>query len=544
MIKSVSIQNFGGIETARFDCGKFNVFQGDSDNGKSTFLQALQWCIVGGNDEYLIRNGSNTAEVVLFSDNGSRIERRLTRGGTNKLFVYNRGDVAMPKPQEIINKLYNPVLFDPSSMVRMSSKELNSFVSDSIGKRIKFKPEEIKFYKLEELDLSEDPIEVINKHYKSLFEKRTEVNRNVKNMAAKMGSVPSTKVTKEEVEETDKLLLQKQIELNKALEHNAKIDISKKNQLVKDTTKQNINTLQEEINAAEIVGNLEDVENTLKEKRETLNKNKNVYDNNKKTYDTIATTLTKLDGNITCPLHPSIVCKTDLTSYKKEMETQQIELKKNIKSIFEVIQVLEKDVNDLEKKLDIAKNMKSKKLELERAKSVLQQFEIFEGEVIETESLKTDVSNLQEKLSKMKLAMELSAVSGLDDLKKRQQELDDDVKSIDDLIKNKIPDMLKIGIKGIVLNKDGIFYNELPLYRLADSIKLRLCTAILKDLYPTANLYCLDGLEKIDKENLIKTIERFIKNDDVIQYFGTLVGNININNSKCKVFDVNKFQLV
>jgi len=335
MIKSVSIQNFGGIETARFDCGKFNVFQGDSDNGKSTFLQALQWCIVGGNDEYLIRNGSNTAEVVLFSDNGSRIERRLTRGGTNKLFVYNRGDVAMPKPQEIINKLYNPVLFDPSSMVRMSSKELNSFVSDSIGKRIKFKPEEIKFYKLEELDLSEDPIEVINKHYKSLFEKRTEVNRNVKNMAAKMGSVPSTKVTKEEVEETDKLLLQKQIELNKALEHNAKIDISKKNQLVKDTTKQNINTLQEEINAAEIVGNLEDVENTLKEKRETINKNKNVYDNNKKTYDTIATTLTKLDGNITCPLHPSIVCKTDLTSYKKEMETQQIELKKNIK-VFEV----------------------------------------------------------------------------------------------------------------------------------------------------------------------------------------------------------------
>jgi len=544
MIRSIEITNFGGIENAKFDCGKFNIFQGLSDQGKSTFLQGLQWCILGGNDEHIIRNGTNTAEVILYSDNGSRIERRLTRGGTNKCFVFGKGDVAMPKPQDVLNKLFNPLLFSPSKMVEMSAKELNSFISEAIGKRIKFTPEQIKFYKLEELDLSEDPIDIINKYYKTLYDSRTEINRNVKNMSAKIGNTPLQKVTKEEVDLTDKLLLEKQIKLSEALEHNAKIDISKKNQIVKDNTKQMVEKLEKEISDAETIGNLEEIEKELKTKQETLNTNKSKHETNRRTYDSISQVISKLDGEIICPLHASIVCKTDLTSSKNDMEKQQVELKESILSLFTVITLTETDVNDLQKKLDIVKNIKQKKLELERAKSILEQFNIFDGEVIETDALKTEVSSLQEKLSKMKLSLELSSVSGLDDLKKRQDELDAQVKNVDDLIKNKIPDMLKISIKGVNVTKDGVFYNELPLYRQADSVKLRLCTAILKDLYPSANLYCLDGLEKIDQENLTKYIDRFIGNNDGVQYFGTLVGKIVQCHPKCKVFTVSKFQLV
>ena len=143
----------------------------------------------------------------------------------------------------------------------------------------------------------------------------------------------------------------------------------------------------------------------------------------------------------------------------------------------------------------------------------------------------------------MKLAIELSSITGLDDLKKRQDEIDHDVKNIDDLIKNKIPDMLKISLKGVTVNKDGVFYNELPLYRLADSLKLRLCTAILKDLFPGANLYVFDGLEKLDKKALTGMIDRSIKGNDVVQYFGSYVGSLSEVNPSCQVWNVEKFEL-
>ena len=144
-----------------------------------------------------------------------------------------------------------------------------------------------------------------------------------------------------------------------------------------------------------------------------------------------------------------------------------------------------------------------------------------------------------------KITLELGKVSGLDDLKKRQEQIDTQVKNVDDLLKNVIPNMLTLNIKGVTLSKEGVFFQGLPLRRLGDSLKLRLCTAILKDLFPKANLFCLDRLECIDDSSLQKYIDTFTKMNDNIQYFSSYVGTVkDLNNPKAKLFTVENFKVL
>jgi polysaccharide pyruvyl transferase WcaK-like protein len=65
------------------------------------------------------------------------------------------------------------------------------------------------------------------------------------------------------------------------------------------------------------------------------------------------------------------------------------------------------------------------------------------------------------------------------------------------------------------------------LSRHGDSLKLRICTAILKDLYPSANLFCMDRIECIDQEELAKYVNYYSKENNDLQYFVTLVGKLD-----------------
>ena len=544
MIKSIQIVNFGGIENLSLDLGKFTIFQGQSAQGKTSILTAINWAIHGGNDDYLIRNGTNTCEVILHSDSGSRIERRLTRGGTNKLFIY-KNETPLAKPQEILNKIYNPIILNPTSMVVMKTKELNEFIQEAISSRLKLTPEQIQEYHLQDLDLSENAIQKITEHRDNVYTIRTEVNRNVKIMQVKKMDV--VEVTPEQVAllEADVQTLKEDV--SKAKDWNAKIDIGQKNKLAKDNTAKVIADLTREISGlsfseVEIKKFVDD----LAIKEASFKKMQTELEMERKQVASMREVLSKIEtGQIKCPIFDKIICTTDMTSYKSSIETELNAIISNGKKKFKDSEKLEKEIKTLKEKINISKDVNQKKLELARAESLYQNLEVTDGTLIDVELLEKQYNEKNDLLAKYRFSLEVGKNSGLEALLKRQSQVDESVKKLDDLLKNVIPGMLTLNVKDVTLTKEGLFFRGLPLYRLGDSIKLRICTAILKDLFPKANLYNLDRMECIDQTQIVKYIEHYASQKDHVQYIATYVGELpKINSSHIKIFTMKDFKVV
>lgn len=547
MIKSVIINNFGPLENVQFDCKKFNIFQGKSHQGKTSILSAIRWAIVGGNDEFFVRNGASTCEVILLSDNGSRIERRLTRGGTSKLYIYTAAEQQVKAPQEALNKMYNPLLFGPTDMIQMKPKDLNEFISNAISKRLKLSSQEIELYGLKDIDLSEDPVSAIQKYYDKLFAERTEVNRAVKNFDAKTSGGELVKqVSDEELAAMENLVSQTEAKYNKAKENNIRLEISKKNADVKLRTENNIKLLKKEIEEGqkaldENKFSSDELSSSIKERdllEKELAKDRSEVANIKATLDKLGI------GEIACPIHGTVKCTTDMNPYKKQLEDSLDAIKKEGKKKYDKTVKLNEKINVLEKNLEVAKNLKQKKLELDRAESILSELEILDGDIVDLSTLETSLKQMKDELYKARLSKDIGKISGIDETRNRQDQLNSQLEKLNRLLKEVIPSRLTMNVKNVTLGKEGLFFQGLPFYRLGDSYKLRLCTAVLKDLFANANLYTLDKLEAIDKVELEKYITHYANESNAIQYFGSYVGEIsNIKNTNVNIFNMNQFKL-
>jgi len=544
VIKSVQINNFGGIENLKIDCGKFNIFQGDSDQGKTTVLLAIDWCINGGNDETVVRNGTNTCEVILHSDNGSRIERRLTRGGTNKLFVY-KNEEPLPRPQELLSKIYNPIIFSPTAMVSMKPKDLNEFIQTALSTRLKLTPEQISEFELAEIDLSINPIQAIQNLYDKSYASRTEINRNVKTLSGAK-PVELVEVKLEDIPNLEKEIEQLKQSINSSKQNNMKIEISKQHQIARESTVKTIADLKREISGLDFTPEqIKEFEKEYAVKTTAFKTMQSELEKERVQATILKDTLEKLEGGqIKCPINNIIVCTTDMTSYKQDLTEERNKLVTEGKKKFAESQKLEKEVASLLEKISIGKDVEKKKLELSRAEGLLTSLDVYDGTVIDYSDLEKQLTEKSELLMKCKISSEVGKNTGLEDLQKRQRALDDKIKKLDNLIKNVIPGLLTLKVKDVTIGKDGLFFRGLPLYRLGDSVKLRLCTAILKDIFPNANLFNLDGMECIDKKAIVKYVDYLSNDTTKIQYFGTYVGDLDgVVNNKVKLFTLKGFKV-
>ena len=539
MIKTIEISNFGKISSMKLECNKFNIFQGENEQGKTTILNALEWAIIGGNDDVIIKNGESKCEVILDCDTGVRIERRLQRGGTNKLFVFHH-EKPLGEPQKTLNKIFNPLLFNPTALVKMKAKELNNFISEAISKRLKLSNEQIEHYELKELDLSTDPVNVIKNYYDKVFEQRAAANKTVKTNSTKMDGV-ILDVDPEEVNTLTEAIKELQVKVNEANTHNAKIEISKNNLNVKTSTENNILALKESLQSIKNI-NIEDTQKEYNEKCAKLKNLQSLNDKDRTTLQFLNKTIAKIDGEIVCPLHSSIKCTTNISSFKKELEEQSVNITIEGKKRFGEIGVLQKEVDELKKTIELYINISPKQLELERAESLLKQLEIFSGDTIEVESLEEDLKKKSDRLNKLNLSLEMKKIVNMDELKQEQERLDNKVKLLKELLEVVIPNMLKINIKDITLSKDGIYYQGVPFDKLGDSCKLRLSIGILKDLFPTANIYNLDRFERISPKALPKYVNTYANQKNDIQYFCAYVGIVNLEkNPKVNILTIENF---
>jgi len=182
--------------------GSLIVIGGDNAQGKTCVLDSIEYALNGAGSipAKPIRNGQKKARVVL--DLGDiTVIRTFTDKGTN-LIVKNKDGATFASPQAMLDKLVGALTFDPLEFSKMDAKKQANVLKQLVG---------LNFDK-------------IDAQYKDLFDKRTVVNRNGKDLKAKLDGMTKHENVPDEEVSIDELGKQYSI----AVQNNQAIDVMTK----------------------------------------------------------------------------------------------------------------------------------------------------------------------------------------------------------------------------------------------------------------------------------------------------------------------------
>lgn len=204
-IVSLQAENLKRLVAVRIDPkGNMVEIRGRNAQGKSSVLDAIWWALAGAANIQAdpIRKGQERAVIKL--DLGELIvTRTFTKqddGGTRTSIAVENGDGArFPSPQRMLDDLLGSLTFDPLAFARMKPKEqfdaLKGFVPD------------VDFAQLEGLNRAD-------------FDKRTAVNRRVKELTAQAQAIAIPESVPAERVDEDAIVA----EIAEVGQHNAQIE--------------------------------------------------------------------------------------------------------------------------------------------------------------------------------------------------------------------------------------------------------------------------------------------------------------------------------
>jgi DNA repair exonuclease SbcCD ATPase subunit len=187
-IISLEAENIKQIKAIEIEPdGSLVVIGGDNAAGKSSALDSIQYALGGASSipGKPIRDGQKKGRVRLdLGDSETEIEaiRTFTKNGTN-LVVKNKEGITFSSPQAVLNKLTGELTFDPLEFSKMEKGKRDEICKKLVG-----------------LDFDK-----INARRKKLFDERTVVNRQGKDLKSQLDGmtkyedVPDKEVSVEEL---------------------------------------------------------------------------------------------------------------------------------------------------------------------------------------------------------------------------------------------------------------------------------------------------------------------------------------------------------
>lgn len=168
----MKIVKFTGENIKRLKCveitpkGNIIEISGANGAGKSSVLDAVWWTLAGtrGMNKQPLRQGASEGISVVELDDLT-VTRKYSQTGTTLVVERKSDSVRLKSPQDVLDKLLGKIAFDPLAFSRMKPKDQ----FDQLRSLVKF---DIDIDKLTDLNRSD-------------FEKRTEINREIKSMQAR-----------------------------------------------------------------------------------------------------------------------------------------------------------------------------------------------------------------------------------------------------------------------------------------------------------------------------------------------------------------------
>ena len=175
-IISLTVENIKKIKAVTIrPSGNVVEITGRNGQGKSTVLDAIWWALKGKDNIQTapIRNGEKSGKITLELQD-YLIERTFRRNElgddyTTKISVITKDRARMASPQAVLDGFTGMLGFDPLSFMRQTSKQ--------------------QYDTLRGLCKLDVDVEELDRQYKDLFARRTDVNRDVKTCEARLANM-------------------------------------------------------------------------------------------------------------------------------------------------------------------------------------------------------------------------------------------------------------------------------------------------------------------------------------------------------------------
>lgn len=168
--------------------GNMVIISGENEQGKTTVLDSIWWAIGGTKNiqDEPLRTGADKGKIVL--DLGDMIAtRKFTKRGST-LEVTNKEGMSYKSPQAVLDKLISRFSFDIQEFAQADKKAQVETLLSIV--EIPIDPVKLAEISGVKVDESLNPLEMLNKAYKTVFDERTIVNRELDKAKKKLEDMP------------------------------------------------------------------------------------------------------------------------------------------------------------------------------------------------------------------------------------------------------------------------------------------------------------------------------------------------------------------
>lgn len=192
-LTKLKIKNILGIEDIEFDAGKFTTITGANSSGKSSIFKAIQNVFQGGHEANLVRKGEEKGEIVLVFDDGVTARKVVTEEkSVLAVSGHKNGKTYLDSISDIT--AINPISFLAGSESERLKILLESMTIELPEARL------LELLNGERMPYGE-PLEVLEKVRKNLYDKRTGENRMVAGTKANIIGLEATLPPRSEVKD-------------------------------------------------------------------------------------------------------------------------------------------------------------------------------------------------------------------------------------------------------------------------------------------------------------------------------------------------------
>lgn len=130
-ITKIKIKNLFGIREYEAD-GTSVELSGRNGTGKSSVLDAIKYALTNKSDrEYIVHKGESEGEIIVETDTGISIDRKVRTGKAPYKSV-KRDGLEVGSPEAFLKELFTPLQLNPIEFMNMDKKQQNAIILDMI----------------------------------------------------------------------------------------------------------------------------------------------------------------------------------------------------------------------------------------------------------------------------------------------------------------------------------------------------------------------------------------------------------------------------
>lgn len=535
-ISFLKVNGFLGIDELELEPGKVNIFKGPMGSGKTSVIEAIEKTFTNKSRRAeVIKHGEEEATLFVELDDKLEIDRRLRNEKGDYLKV-RKADEGVPSTEKFLRTLVNGNIFRPLDWVNLSVKEQTKSLLSML--EIAWSEEDIVNWfgdLVDDIDYTQHILLILKSIEQKYYKTREEVNREVKELNARINALYEELPAEYDGEEWRKVKIQEYYaKVSEAQEVNRLIEMAKSIQEQFDTKVEAIKAKGEKQKANITLtykGHREDINDIIALSNNKIDRANNFIDNSN---ITLENELSKLDNQLESEYQELLQKYAVLKDQKKREMLAAVDEQKDIIAINNnKIATKEQELRGLDEKEETEKLAVDEKVTNEIEKEEIRIGKaakyLKENTPIDIIPLQSEADHVAEMVGYLRDWDRIIDIR--DGILASKQLYSNELTAKIDMARNLPGELLKTAkmpIEGITVDTDGrVRINETLIEGLSSGEKLSLAMRVAKAQAGELKVICLDGFEAIDKVSQARLLSEMTS--DEYQYFVTEVMNTESN---------------